>query len=220
MWSALPSQNPPAALFLTAHYDHVGTGRCDGSARGFLDSQNPGDWIWNGANDNASGVASMLEVVQSIVHVGKRFRHSIVFAAFCGEELGLFGSSWYVDHPLVPLSRTLGQINLEQTGRIDDPYRPGEVARGTPSMTGYGYSSMTQTVEHAAANQKIGLYRHPYLSDMLFLSSDNAHFALGGVPAHTVCLAYQYSDYHGAGDHADQLDYVSTENFNRNEKFK
>ena len=78
-------------------------------------------------------------------------------------------------------------------------------------MTGFGFSSLTEVLEQAGRDEGIGLYEHPYLSEMLFLSSDNAPFVYRGVPAHTVCLAIHYSDYHGVGDHANKLDYPAME---------
>lgn len=215
MWPPPEQDTPRDTLIVSAHYDHVGDGRCDGVPRGFFDQDDRGDWIWNGANDNASGVASMLEVAESLAESNAVFRHAVLFVAFFGEEIGLKGSTCYVEHPVVPLSRTLGQINLEQTGRLDDRYRPSDVEPGTPCVTGYGYSTLTDTLKRAGREQGIGLYAHPYLSDMLFLASDNAPFARAGVPAHTVCLALHYADYHGAGDHADRLDYAAMERFTR-----
>jgi hypothetical protein len=103
-------------VIVGAHYDHVGRGQGGGL--------NPRLWgqIHNGADDNASGVASLLEVAEQFALGGKRPRRSLLFIAFSGEEKGLLGAAHFVAHPLVPLEKAAGMINLDMVGR----YRPGQ----------------------------------------------------------------------------------------------
>ncbi len=100
-----------SAVVVGAHYDHLGHGE--------FGSLGPVGEIHNGADDNASGVAAMLEAARRLAS-GPRPPRSILFIAFTGEELGLIGSSYYTTHPTVPLDRTLAMINLDMVGRLED----------------------------------------------------------------------------------------------------
>jgi hypothetical protein len=93
-------------IIVGAHYDHVGV------------AEDPAE-IAYGADDNASGTAAVLEIAQAFGECKQRPRRSVLFIAFTGEEKGLIGSQYYVDHPLVPLSKTKAFINLDMVGRND-----------------------------------------------------------------------------------------------------
>jgi Zn-dependent M28 family amino/carboxypeptidase len=97
-------------IVVGAHYDHLG-----GGLFGALDPDSAGK-PHNGADDNASGVATMLEVAQRLAQ--SRPDRTIVFVAFTGEELGLLGSAWYVRNPVAPLARTTAMINFDMVGRL------------------------------------------------------------------------------------------------------
>jgi hypothetical protein len=109
--AAAPAE-PKETLVLGAHYDHVGRGR-------FGSLANANGKIHNGADDNASGTAALLEVAGRLVeHRGEITRRAL-FLSFSGEELGLLGSKHYVEAPLVPLADTVAMINLDMVGRLD-----------------------------------------------------------------------------------------------------
>jgi hypothetical protein len=97
-------------IVVGAHYDHLG-----GGAFGALDPDSAGR-PHNGADDNASGVATMLEVAQRLKQ--SRPGRTIVFVAFTGEELGLLGSAYYVRNPVAPIARTTAMINFDMVGRL------------------------------------------------------------------------------------------------------
>ncbi len=99
------------AVVIGAHYDHLGRGG-DGS----LAPQS--EEIHFGADDNASGVAGMLELARVFSSQRPRFRRTLVFIAFSGEEEGLLGSSYYVNNPVVPLANTVAMINMDMIGRM------------------------------------------------------------------------------------------------------
>jgi len=99
-------------IVIGAHYDHLGRG-----GEGSL-APKEGD-IHHGADDNASGVAGVIELVR-IFSERPRPRRTIVFIAFSGEEEGLLGSNYYVNHPIVPLSNTVAMINMDMIGRMKD----------------------------------------------------------------------------------------------------
>ena len=111
-----------------AHYDHLG--------HGGVGSMNPDvDAIHNGADDNASGVAGVVCAAERLVKQPPTVdRRTILFALFAAEEMGLGGSGWYVDHPLLPLDKTVAMVNLDMVGRV----REGKLqAMGTDSSPGW-----------------------------------------------------------------------------------
>ena len=101
------------AIIIGAHYDHLGRG-----GEGSLATRE-GD-IHHGADDNASGVAGLLELARLFTNDFKRPRRTLIFIAFSGEEEGLLGSSFYVNHPVVPLKQTIAMINMDMIGRMKE----------------------------------------------------------------------------------------------------
>lgn len=100
-------------VIVGAHYDHLGDGG-PGSLAPWTKA------IHNGADDNASGTAALLEVARQIVAQDLKPRRRIVFMAFSGEERGLLGSSYYVSNPPLPLERTVAMVNMDMVGRLKD----------------------------------------------------------------------------------------------------
>ncbi len=185
-------------VVVSAHYDHVGI-RPGGS----------GDRIMNGANDNASGTASMIEIADALVKAPPR--RSVLFVAWFGEEMGLLGSRYYVTKPLEPLATTIANINLEQTGRTDDLSGP---ALNSAGMTGWDYSDVGATFERAAEETGVKFMRNATW-DEFFTRSDNVSFAALGIPAHTVGVALEFPDYHKVSDEWQKLDYANMEKVTR-----
>jgi Zn-dependent M28 family amino/carboxypeptidase len=101
------------AIVIGAHYDHLGRGGQDSLA------PNSGA-VHHGADDNASGVAGMLELARTFTYSRPKLRRTLIFIAFSGEEEGLLGSSYYVNNPVVPLANTIAMINLDMIGRAKD----------------------------------------------------------------------------------------------------
>ena len=89
-----------------AHYDHLGRGGAGSLA------QREGE-VHHGADDNASGTAGMIELARMFSTQRPKTRRTIVFAAFSGEEEGLLGSNYYVNHPVIPLANTVAMINMD-----------------------------------------------------------------------------------------------------------
>jgi hypothetical protein len=180
-------------VLVTAHYDHVG-----------VKKQGEGDLIYNGANDNASGVASMIEIARALSSRRVKPRRSIVFVAFYGEEDGLVGSRYYAANPPFPIEKTVAQINLEQTGRPDDL----ELANPkTLNITGHDLSEVASILRAATAATGVRIVGRDKWSKDAFERSDNEALAKKGVPAHTLSVAYMFPDYHRVGDEPDKLDY-------------
>lgn len=111
--AVLDGEGPLAeeTIVIGAHYDHLGFGRSGSSG----DGQKT---VYNGADDNASGVAGMIEIARSLAAGDKKLRRRVVFVAFAAEERGLLGSRHYVDNPVVPLEKTVAMLNLDMLGRL------------------------------------------------------------------------------------------------------
>jgi hypothetical protein len=101
------------AIVIGAHYDHLGRGGAGSLA------QREGD-VHHGADDNASGTAGLIELARILTTQRPKPRRTVVFAAFSGEEEGLLGSNYYVNHPVIPLANTVAMINMDMIGRMKD----------------------------------------------------------------------------------------------------
>ena len=179
-------------VLLSAHYDHIGL------------AQTGDDRIFNGANDDASGTASVLEVANALAALHPRPKRSIVFLLFCGEEKGLRGSRFYAAHPLVPLAQTVAHLNLEQMGRTDAPEGP---QINTANVTGFDYSGVPAILVDAGRRAGIVVSNVDNASNAYFNRSDNGPLARMGVPAHTMSVTYEFPDYHAVGDEWQKIDY-------------
>jgi Peptidase family M28 len=188
-------------VLVTAHYDHVGV------RQGM-----EGDNIFNGANDDGSGTVSVIELASALSTLKPSPKRSIVFMTFFGEEKGLLGSRFYGRHPVFPIDKTVADINLEQVGRTDSSEGP-QLANA--ALTGFDYSEVGTILEAAGNLTGIKVYKHEQNSDAFFSRSDNQALADQGVPAHTLCTAFVYPDYHGVGDHWDKIDYANMEKVDR-----
>jgi hypothetical protein len=180
-------------VVVSAHYDHIGQR-----------PGQPGDQIFNGANDDGSGTVAVVELASALAKADPLPKRSVLFVTFFGEEKGLLGSRYFGKHPVVPLASIVAHVNLEQVGRTDDREGP-QVDRA--SMTGFDFSDLGPTFALAGQATGVEVFKHPTNSDAFFGRSDNQALADLGIPAHTLCVAYVYPDYHGAGDHWDKIDY-------------
>jgi hypothetical protein len=182
-------------VLVTAHYDHIGVG-----------SPVNGDRVFNGANDDGSGTVSVVEIASALASLKERPKRSLVFMTFFGEEKGLLGSRYYGRHPIYPVEKTVADVNLEQVGRTDST-EGSQV--GKASMTGMDFSDVGTIFQTAGEAEGVKVYKHPQNSDAFFGRSDNQALADLGVPAHTLCVAFIYADYHGIADHWDKVDYAN-----------
>ena len=180
-------------IVVTGHYDHLG----------IRDNGTP-DHIYNGADDDASGTSSVIEIAKALAAMPQRPKRSIVFIALFGEEMGDVGSRYYGNHPIFPLAKTIADVNLEQLGRTDDLEGPRV---GAFNLTGFDYSDIHDFFAKAGKQTDIQVVKHEKNSDSYFMRSDNAAFAAVGVPSTTLSVAYNFPDYHQAGDEWPKLDY-------------
>lgn len=187
-------------ILLTAHYDHIG-----------MKTEGEGDRIYNGANDDASGDAAVMEIASALAASNPGPRRSVLFMTYFGEEEGLLGSRYYGRHPLFPLKQTVADLNLEHLGRTDGDSR----GPGTATMTGYGYTDITDAFEMAGKATGVKIYSPPNQGDEFFARSDNQSLADRGIPATTILTTFEFPDYHNVGDEWDKLDYPNLEKVSR-----
>lgn len=161
------SKRPNEYIIYTAHWDHFGIGKPD----------EHGDSIYNGALDNASGTAAVLEIARSFASLPEKPERSIAFLFVTAEEQGLLGSKYYTEHPVYPAAKTVANINIDvisANGRTKDV-----------SISGAGQSDLEDDL--AAEVKKQGRYiapeSHPEAGH--YFRSDHFNFAKAGVPALT-----------------------------------
>jgi Zn-dependent M28 family amino/carboxypeptidase len=158
------SEAPDEYVLYMAHWDHLG--RIFGR---------PGsEGIFNGAIDNATGVAGLLEIAEALA-AGPKPRRSIVFAALTLEESGLLGSRWYAENPVFPLEKTAAVINMDALTVIG-PTRDVVVV-------GYGNSELEDYLKEAAATQNRVVVPEEFPERGYYYRSDHFNFAKKGVPA-------------------------------------
>ncbi|MEZ6019153.1 MAG: M28 family peptidase [Planctomycetota bacterium] len=169
-------------IVISAHYDHIGISRRAPEGQ---------DRINNGADDDASGVAVLLELADGFVH-GPKPARSVLFLLACAEEKGVLGTEYFAEHPPVPLERIVCNLNLEMLGRPDD--LAGGV--GKVWLTGYERS----TLGPALIGRGIELVADPRPEQSFFTRSDNIVFVRKGVVGQTLSSYNMHTDYHRVSD--------------------
>lgn len=151
-------------VIYTAHWDHLGR-----------NAANKGDQIYNGANDNASGVAGTLEIARAFTKLPERPKRSILFVMVTAEEKGLLGAKYYATHPLYPLAQTAAEINIDemnQWGTTKDL-----------TIVGYGNSSLDDLLADVLKADHRVVRPDPQPEKGFYYRSDHFEFAKQGVPA-------------------------------------
>ncbi|MFA0962259.1 M20/M25/M40 family metallo-hydrolase [Roseivirga sp. BDSF3-8] len=185
-------------IILSAHYDHVGMGKAIG-----------GDSLYNGANDNASGVATIMAIAKEIQEREMKPARSLLFVAFGAEEIGLLGSKYFSEHSPVPLENVALNLNFEMTGHSL------KLGKRNVYITGAKYSELKEYMEGEFEDENWTLIENPFPYANLFYRSDNANLAqikregetIYGIPAHTVCTWGGEDHYHKPHDEAAFIDY-------------
>jgi Zn-dependent M28 family amino/carboxypeptidase len=192
----LPGNDPAVAtqsVIYTAHWDHLGVG----------DPRN-GDAIYNGAADNASGTAALLEIARALTRVQPPPRRSLLFLATTAEEQGLLGSRYYAEFPLYPLNQTLADINADDNlpmwGRTKDVL-----------VIGLGASDLDDYLRAAAAEQNQTLAPDAEPEKGFYYRSDHFNFAKVGVPALAVGEGVEYVDKPADFGKQKQAEYLAND---------
>jgi hypothetical protein len=189
-------------VILSAHYDHVGVGKQGGSA------YEPGDSIFNGARDNAFGTVAILESAKVLAQ--QRPKRSVLVIALTGEEVGLLGSRYYAEHPLVPLKQTVFDLNTDGAGYNDTTI---------VSVIGLERTGAKAEIEAGARAFGLSVFAEPAPEQGLFDRSDNVAFAAKGIPAPTFSPGFKAFDdaigkyYHQAIDNPESLNYKYVQRF-------
>lgn len=164
-------------VLVTAHYDHLGIGPAVKE-----------DSVYNGVLDNAIGVSALLEIASEISNIYPRPKRSILFALLTGEEKGLLGSKYYVDHPSVPLYKTIANINIDGLA-VFDRFK---------SIVGIGsnYSTLSEILEDTAEKHNLSISEIPsiFRTTEAYRNSDQITFALAGVPSILIYEGLEYEN--------------------------
>jgi Peptidase family M28/PDZ domain len=185
------NNNAPTTVILGAHYDHLGYGE-DGNSM----LRTGEKLIHNGADDNASGTAALIEMA-GILKKAKAKNNNYLFIAFSGEELGLFGSKYFVENPTIDLSKVNYMINMDMVGRLND---------STKSLTigGYGTSPEWSIVINKD-EKKLPFVIH--IDSSGSGPSDHTSFYRKDIPV-LFFFTGTHKDYHRPTDDADKINYT------------
>ena len=195
------SKRPDEYILYTAHWDHLGIGKPDAN----------GDSIFNGALDNASGTAALLEMARAFKHLEVKPGRTILFLAVTGEEQGLLGSEYYGQHAIYPLKKTVADLNM-------DVISPNEKTNDIV-ITGYGQNELENDVEEIGKTQ--GRYIAPESKPEAghYFRSDHFSLAKVGVPALDVKggidIVGKGKDY----GQKEEEDYVSNHYHSRSDEY-
>ncbi len=191
----LPGTGPHADEWVVvgAHYDHLGKGQMGHMTGGKVGS------IWHGADDNASGTGAVLELAERMKNTGPLPR-SVLFIFFSGEEEGLVGSNYFVDHPLIPLDKVVAMLNLDMVGRLRGNAlqiggagtAPNFDAMVKDAVTGTGLTTSTALPDDGGRG---GMG-----------PSDHMSFAQHKIPV-LFLFTGMHADYHRPTDTADKINY-------------
>ncbi len=190
-------------VVFSGHADHIGVS---------------GDKIYAGADDNASGCAALLSIAKAFQSLPKKPLRSILFLWVSGEEIGLYGSQSYIDNPLVPLEKTVVNLNIDMIGRtkgVADTLKEKPVAGINEVFVITGYQSkelisIAEEIDKATVldlDYSLSAKNHPL---QLFIRSDHYNFAKKDIPV-LFFTDGEHSDYHKAGDVVEKIDFRNME---------
>ncbi|MFQ5604754.1 MAG: M28 family metallopeptidase [bacterium] len=189
------SRRPNEYVIYMAHWDHLG-----------LDPAREGDKIFNGALDNATGTAALIELAEAFTQLSTPPERSLVFLALTAEEQGLLGSQYYATHPIYPITKTAAAINMDGMniyGKMNDI-----------TIIGFGNSDLDDYVQKVAAEQKRTVRPDPEPEKGYFYRSDHFSFAKQGIPALYTDMGIDHVKF-GEKWTREQLDKYTAENYHK-----
>lgn len=216
LWEGTDPTLKAEMVAVGSHYDHVGT-RCNPPVNG--------DFICNGADDDASGTVGMLAMAEALAKSAKRPKRSILFVWHTAEEIGLLGSEYFIKYPTVPLDKIIAQLNVDMIGRSR---KAGETNPNNKELTGENeiyvigsrmmsteLGNVVDSVNKSFLNLNYNFrYDDPQDPNRFFVRADHFHYAVKGIP-----VAYWFNgvheDYHGADDEPEKIDYAKMEKVTR-----
>jgi hypothetical protein len=187
-------------VFVTGHYDHLGK----------RDTV-----IYYGADDDGSGTTGVLEIAEAFAKAkqeGKGPRRTMVFMTVSGEEKGLWGSSYYTDHPIFPLEKTTVDLNIDMIGRVDASRKQGDSMNYVYVVGDDKISSDLKVISEAANKTYVKMeldykYNDPNDRNRIYYRSDHYNFAEKGVPIIFYYDGMLGADYHKPTDTPDKIYY-------------
>lgn len=192
-------EKPNEILVISAHYDHLGK---------------RGDKVYNGADDNASGTAAVMEIAQAFAlakKAGHGPKRSILFLNVSAEEKGLYGSRWYVEHPIFPIGSHIADLNIDMIGRIDKEAHKDDknyvYLIGSDKLSS-DLHKWSEEVNKGTVNMDLDYrYNDPNDPNRFYYRSDHYNFAKHKIP---VIFYFNgvHEDYHRYTDTAEKIDYA------------
>ncbi|UXX79128.1 M28 family metallopeptidase [Reichenbachiella carrageenanivorans] len=183
-------------VVITSHYDHLGR---------------RGDKIFNGADDDGSGTAGVMELAQAFAMAkaeGNGPRRSLLFLAFTGEEKGLLGSEYYADHPVFPLANTITNLNMDMIGRNDeDNYKDKDyVCLVGSDKLSQELHDISEQVNATYTNLDLNyVYNDENHPEQIYYRSDHWNFAKNGIPV-IFYTTGSHDDYHKETDTIEKIE--------------
>ena len=191
------SEFPNEVIVISAHYDHLGM---------------KDDEVYNGADDNASGSSALMELAESFQMAKKQGygpKRSILFLHLTGEEIGLYGSKYYVEHPVFSLDSTLVDLNIDMVGRADDKHieKKDYIYLIGAKKLSRELFHISEEVNRKYTNLKLDYtYDDPKDPNNYYTRSDHYNFAKKHIPV-IFYFSGTHDDYHRITDTADKIDY-------------
>lgn len=191
------SEKPDEYLVISAHYDHIGV---------------KGDKINNGADDDGSGTTAILEIAEAFKNAsenGNPPKRSIVFLHVTGEEIGLFGSRYYTEHPIFPLEKTVANLNIDMIGRVDEKHTktPEFVYLIGSDKLSTELHELSETVNRKYTKLELDYtYNDENDPNRFYYRSDHYNFAKNNIP---IIFYFNgvHEDYHKPTDTPDKIRY-------------
>lgn len=176
-------------VVFSGHMDHVGMGTPDEN----------GDSIFNGADDDASGTAAVIEIAEAMASLPTAPKRSMIFLLVSGEEKGLWGSEWYADNPSVPIEQLVANLNTDMVGR-----------NWTDTIVAIGkeHSDLGETLDRVNGDHpeiRMTAIDDVWPEERFYFRSDHYNFARKGVPI-LFFFNGTHEDYHGRDDEPDRID--------------
>ncbi|MEZ5428668.1 MAG: M20/M25/M40 family metallo-hydrolase [Pyrinomonadaceae bacterium] len=195
-----------------AHYDHVG-----------MNPNRAGeDKIWNGADDDGSGTVAVMAIAEAFAKGAQRPKRSILFIWHAGEEKGLWGSQYFTDHPTVPITSIIAELNIDMIGRYQNPGdenhpvnknlpKPGEVYVIGSKMMSTELGELSEATNRAFLNLNFNYrYDDPKDPEQFFYRSDHFNYARKGIPI-IFYMDGVHEDYHQPSDSVEKINFEQME---------
>jgi len=187
-------------IILSAHFDHIGIGKAVN-----------GDSIYNGADDNATGTITVMALARTLGSSPVKPKRSILFVAYSGEEMGLRGSRWFIEHPPVPVEQIKLNLNFEMEGEC------ATLGKNKYILTGHQYTDFDDLLDQYNKNTDWEVAKQFKSPDWVFMGSDNAALAVKRegdraelkIPAFTVVTTDDMNFIHKVDDEPQRMDYAN-----------